>query len=580
MKNWKRFLIMALAVIMAGSTLVGCRDESIDEGKAPDDADPAKTIRVERLRDGYGDDWLNDIKAKYEAAFPGYYVDLKPSTNDMGGDTVARQLYRGYSKNGNIDLFVTGNVYDNMIDTSNSYVEGSALVEDLTDIVLNQKAIGPDGKDEDKTVMEKMHPSMSKWLTNGKDRANYGMPYINSIAGLAVNVENLAKFGYTEMPRTTNELIEMATNIYLGKKADGSAYSEGPATQSYMYPFTYYSGAQYGGSYYHTAVAQQDMEFFDRFRDLQEKDGTPIMDGYELYRTNKDILQGPLEMLFFSYDTKLAARGSTTATLDEVQAKLVSRSRDRAVFMWNGDWVLNEVNKNFAHSNEVLDFINVPILSSIGTEVFDGKNAEEADELLSYVVKLVDQNMDIADIIADVKANKGYDLTEAQATRIAEARGIYYSRAIEHRAFIPKDTPKKDLAAKFLRFIAGEGGAQSIAEKAAMTSVFATEENKYSDVSFVKNASKLGVSQYNTPIRFEPTGFRNTIKLTAVFYTQGEFLNKLWAEGTTSMFANGQLNGSSWEAVYAKNASDRLDAVYTLFKDNWATKLEEAGITQ
>ncbi len=578
MKNWKRFLIMALAVIMAGSTLVGCRDDNVDEGAAPDDADPSKTIRVERLRDGYGDDWLNDIKVKYEAAFPGYYVDLRPSTNDMGGDTVVRQLYRGYSKNGGVDLFVTGNVGDFMINKANSYTPGTALVEDLTDIVLNQKAIGADGQDEDKTVMEKMHPAMSKWLTDVSG-ANYGMPYINSIAGLAVNVENLAKFGYTELPRTSNELIEMATNIYMGKMVDGSNYSEGPATQSYMYPFTYFAGSQYGGAYYHVSVAQQDLDFYNQFMEFEDANGNPLMDGYELY-TRKDILQEPLEMLYFSFDTKLAARGSTTATLDEVQAKLVSRSRDRAVFMWNGDWVLNEVNKNFSWSNDVMDFIQFPMLSSIGTEVFDDKNADEADKLLSYVIKLVDQNMDIADIIADVKANKGYDLTEAQATRIAKARGIYFSRAIEHRAFIPKDTPKKDLAARFLRFMAGEAGSQAIAEKAAMTSVFTTEENKYSNVAFVKNASKLAVNQYNIPIRWEPMGFRSTISCDAVYYTQGEFLNKLWEEGTTSMFANGQLNGSSWKTVYAQNASDRLDAVYTLFKDNWATKLSDAGITQ
>ncbi len=580
MKTLKKLLLVLLAVLMACSCLVGCRDEETDPGQViPTDADPAKTIKVERLRCGYGDEWLNELKVKFEAAFPGYYVELKPSTSDMRGDTVVRQLYRGYAKNGNIDLFVTGDITDEMIDSTNSYTVGSPLVTDITDGVYNQKAIGYDGQEEELTVSEKLRPSMHRYIKNYRENAYYGLPIINSTSGLTVNTVNLAKFGYTELPRTTNELVEMATNIYLGKKADGSDYEEGPSTKSFMFPFTYCTGAQYSGLIAEIMIAQKDAEFFTTLQSFVKPDGTRMLhDGYELYKD--PIFQYPTEVAYFMHDPKISARGSTTATLDEVQAKMVASTRDRAVFMVNGDWVLNEVNKNFPTANEVLDFINFPLSSEVGVEVFSDKSAEEADKLLSYVVKLVDQNKTIEEIIADVATNKGYTLTTAQAERIAKARGIYELRGIEHRCFVPHDSPKKDIVYKFLRMMASEDCAGTIARCAAQSSAFATRENDYTDIPFVKNASKISVNRYATEINWTSSGLRHQMSKGAFFYTQGEYLNKFWAEDNTSMFANGQLNGSSWADVYGKNATARLEAVYTLFKDNWEATLAEKGITE
>ncbi len=542
----------------------------------PEDADPNKTIRVERVRNGYGDEWLNEIKVKFEAAFPGYHVDLRQSTNDMLGDTVVRLLYRGYNKT-NTDLYVTGSVIDNMVDATNSYTPGTPLAADLTELVFNQKALDANGQEESLTVAEKLHPAMQKWVKNENDNAIYGMPYINSNGGLVVNKTNLAKFGYTELPRTSNELLEMATNIYLGKKVDGSNYSEGPATRSYMYPFTFYAGSQYGAGYYYTSIAQKDLDFYNTLMNFTTTDGTRLVnDGYELYKDND--LKSPLEMMYFSFDPEISARGSVSSTLDAVQAKLVSQAGDRAVFMFNGDWMLNEVSADYSNANDDLDFINFPVDSSIGVEVFSDKSAAEADKLLSYVIKLVDQNKTIEQIVSDVATNKGYTLTTAQAERIAKARGIYYSRGIEGRCFIAADSPKKELAAMFLRFMASEAASQTIAEKANSTSVFATTENTYTTVDFVKNASKISANRYATPIRWQPEGLRKEMRCSSIFFTTGQFLNKLWDERNTSMFAKGQLNGSTWEAVYAKNASDRLDAVYTLFKDNWSQRLVDNGI--
>ncbi len=593
MKTLKRLLIMALAVIMSASTLVGCRDKSDPNAYVPDDADPNKVIRVERIKNGHGDEWTNQLKQRFEAAFPGYYMELRPSTNDMGGDTVARLLGRGYNKS-KTDMFITGNVTDNMINTKNDYTNGTATAADLTDLVFNQKAYTADldaegnvvgeAYEEEKTVMEKIHPSMGQWLYDSVDTDKiYGMPYINSVAGLAFNKTFLAQFGYTEGPRTTKELFKMAENIYLGKKADGTSVGQ-TAPQSGLYPFTYFTGAQYGGSAYYTWLAQQDPEWYLEFQSFTKNYGTEnavrrLNDGYEMYK-NKDILQEPLEVLFFAYDPQLAANGSTTDTLDRVQSKLVSKGSDRAVFMFNGDWVMQEVLPGASWAKDDLDFIQTPILSSIGTEVFTDKTEAQADELLSYVVKLVDENKSVDEIKADVKANKGYDMTTAQVERIAYARGTFFTRAIEGKVHVAADSPKKEICAMVCRFIAGEIGADTIAKYSNENSVFASGENKYNDAQFLKHSSAISVNRYNTPVRWESLGLRKDLSLGGVFYTQGEFLNKLWDKDVTkSMYANGALNGNTWANTYAKNASERIDAVYTLFKDNWQTRINDNNVT-
>ncbi len=586
MKKLKRLLILALALIMSTSTLVGCDRQNSNVGNyVPDDADESKIITVERIKNGHGDDWTNELKRAYETVFPGYYVNLKNSTNDMSGSVVVRSLYRGYNKNGNVDLYITGNITNDTINKGNDYNPGTALAQDLTEEVYNKKAIGftydaesdtyTSTGEEDKTVMEKMDPAIVGWVKDTEDNALYYMPYINSNGGLAVNRSALEKFGYTELPVTTDELVEMATNIYLGKMKDGSNYSEGTAAQSGLYPFTYFTGSQYGGSYFYTAIAQTDLQYFENLKRFQDKDGNNILDGYEMYNKTKDgaNLLDPLEMLFFSFDAQLTARGSIAGTLDTVQAKLVSKTGSRAVFMWNGDWVLNELKTLYPHSKDVLDFINYPVISSLGDEVFSALPEADRDAKLAQVIRLVDANKTIEEIVAEA------GVTTAQATRIAEARGLYFSRASEAGCYVAPDSPKKDQVYNFLRLMASEGAAEIIARCANNNSVYSKKLNTSTGIQLIESSSSIAVNRYAKAVRWESLGMRKQIQKGSIFYTQGELLNKLWDEGVSSMFADGKkVSGRTWESVYGKNATDRLDAVYNLFKNNWDEALEVGGL--
>ncbi len=582
MKTLKRLLLLALALILSMSVLAGCnRDNNDDDRNVPVEADPNKVIKVESLKSGFGDDWLIEMKKKFEAAYAdeGYYVKLEPSSSDMRGDTVVRLLSRGYAKE-KTDLYVTGDITDNMIDTTNAYTPGTPLAYNVKDLVFNQKAINTDGTLEEKTVLEKIQPAMRPYIYNAKEDAYYGMPTINSVTGIVINMSNLAKFGYTEPPRTTDELIAMAESIYTGKKADGTDYSEGASPKSHLFPFTYATETQYGVGMYTIPMAQMDLDFYNTFRTFIDKDGNRLInDGYEVYKDERVI--DAMEMMYFSYDPKLAAYGSRTDTLDVVQGKMVAKSGDRAVFMYNGDWMLNEVINNFSNAADVLDFYNLPLTSDLADEVFTDLSHAEADKLMSYVAKLVDSNMDIADIVADVTTNKGYAITTEQAERIAYARGLYQLRGVEARAMIVPDSPKKEISALFLRMIASEGGSQIIAEKANQTSSFATKANTFSSIKYVQNASKIAVNQYAEALVWRNNGLREEMKLNSHLYSQGEFLPMLWQEGTPSMYNNGKVvAGATWDGIYGANARARLEAVYNLFKDNWAQKLADNNITE
>lgn len=494
----KKFFNKTMALVMALATVgsvAACGGGSGARGTVDD----AKTINVRLFKGGYGVDWAYELADNFEKAYAeeGYKVNILTPSSDMRSSVVVTELMQGYAKT-NVDLYITGNVSPETVGADGDY---GVLVEDVEELVYNQKAIGYDGVEEEKTVLEKMHPEYIPAMSDDYDGTLYYVPYVTTAAGFVVNTKKLATYGL-ELPKTTNELLDCFRKIYLGH--NGIENSE----ESGVFPITYVPGSSNGYTTCWTGamVAQYDYEQFVELMSMQTvaEDGTvtPMSeDGYKVF--NYKGIEEMLTVAFEAFDVNISSYGTTTQTLDQAQAAIM---RDGgAVFMANGDWMLNEVKLNYKKNLNDIEFINFPVISALGTKLFGAGTSynlsdEKCEEILSYAIGLVDEGKTAAEIVTAVQTNKGVTITQDEAEKILFARGLYWSRGEEHGCYITKGSTKKEIAALFLRMMASEDCAQSMAELANATSAYTHTVQTDAEYKFVQQASYITANENAYPI--------------------------------------------------------------------------------
>ncbi len=585
MKTLKRALVSALALLVVGMTFPAC-------SKGSGVVNDPKTLNVKLFNGGFGTEWAYELKSKFEAAYKdeGYKVNIVRPSSDMRGIVPLQDLTLGYEKT-KIDLYITGDVQAVQVGTNNAYKKGEALVEETEELVYNQKAIGYDGKEEEKTVAEKLSPVMLDWLKDStsydSDKVYYGVPYINPIAGLVVNTKKLAKYGYVDengdtiLPKTSDEIVQMFQDIYLG--ANGMKNS----AKSNIYPFTFFpsnaSAGGYGMAWLEAMIAQYDYEEYQQLLSFTADDGNGGRvnmkeDGYKVY--GQKGFTNALELTYFFHDKVMSAKGSTTQTMVNAQSAMMKEDKG-AVFMANGDWMLNEVKLSFKKNLNDIDFINFPVVSLIGEEEFGAGTTlnlsdADADKLLSYIIGLVDEEKEIAEIISTVKSEKGYDVTRESVERIAFARGLNYNRGIEHQCFITKGSTKKDMAARFLRMMASDDCSETIAKLANSTSAYASGINNDTTYGFVKSASAIPVNKYATAYRWFATGLRKGMGKQKLCLESGDVLSDIINKTNTMFTWEGTVIEGKDFSVYVNAAKDKAASEAKYVQDNWSEWLKTA----
>ncbi len=574
MKKFNRIAVSALALLLAGATFPACKGDGTVK-------DPM-TLNVKMLKAGWGEEWVYELKAAFEKVYKeeGYKVNIIDPTIDMRGNTVINDLFMGYSKT-NTDLYITGDITAPQVGTQNNMETGEALVEDLGELVYNQSAIGFDGAEESVKIKDKLSAETNDWirdtLSYDSDQKYYGLPYIASNAGLVVNVARLADYGFNETPRTSQEVIDMSTAIYLGANGEEDSYTTD------TFPFTYFNndGVQggYGTTWMYAMIAQHNYEEYKNLMNF-----TKTVDGADVDMTKEETMaayssksvHSSLEFMGFAFDPNLASYGSKTQDLDGAQATVMQGS---AVFMANGDWFLNEVRANYDNVEDVT-FVNYPLNSLIGKEEFGAGTTlnlsdAEADVLLSYIVKLVDENTEIAEIISKVSTEKGKTVTEESVTRIANARGMHYSRGVEAQCYVTKGTTKMDMVTKFLRMMASDDAAKMITTSANGTSMFAKEGNPNAELDFVKSASAISVNKYASPYRWFPGGLRKRMTRSSLFQKNTQMLGAI-IEGKKSMFSDtkGEITGDF--SIYTTRATELQGLESSNASENWQSWVDKA----
>ena len=578
MKTGKRvnaLLLSALLTFGGVSSLTACNGRNkieVDE-----------TTIVVKVRDaGFGTDWLYELKGKFETAYAaqGYKVKIMTPDNAIKGSTLLQELALGYDST-KVDLYISTDANPDSVGQLGNY---GVLVENIEESVYNQTAIAYDGTEESKTVREKIRAEAVSYMTDSYGEL-YGYSWAQTSAGLVVNTKKLEKYGL-EIPKTTNEMFDCFDKIYCGYNGIANSVESG------TYPITYISGGSgYGVVFLYALMAQYDMDEYNKFWTFMTTDetGASVQLSDEACQELFDdpMLLEMMKVAYRTFDWVIAAPGSLSQGVDQAQTKIMSDGNDDAVFMLNGDWMLNEVKLNYASKLNDIDFVNFPVISAVGRKVFGAGtsynfNDAKCEELLSYIIDLVDENKSIDEIIASVKAEKGVDIDEAAAKEVARARGVTYSRGMEHVAYITKNTPKKDIASLFLRMMSSDDFGETFSRTANGTSPYCAKENTTSQYKFVRNASKIPSNQYFSLVsQFGSVkGYRGKIggKLLNMFTTKSHIPDYICADSQASMYTEDGTRNGLTESVYQEAAAKFLSDEKTNVINNWKDYLKNAGL--
>lgn len=561
----KRFFSLALSVVLGASFLTACGSKGTQVSTDP------KTINVRVYKAGFGDAWAYELKSKFEALYQeeGYKMNITPPSIDNNGSPMIQEMYQGYEKTG-IDLYIIGSLFPN------SVVDGEygTVVEDLTELVYDQKAINYDGTESEKTIKNKVNQDTLQFMY-ANDGTLPVMAWAQTSAGVVVNTKKLNAYGITELPKTTNEWFEIIDKIYMGSNGVDNSL------KSRTYPLTY--AILGSGSYSECAIgswfAQYDIDAYNEFMRFQKQNGdswTDMTDEECYAQFDNENLKEVLTTYYRIMDPTIAADGSASQDLDQAQGLIMKdmKAGNNAIFMFNGDWFLNEVKLTYKRALNDITFMNVPVISALGVKLFGNgtvynKSEEDCDKILSYMCGLVDENKDKTEIKTLTDAKFGIDLQQADVDKVCDARGVCFSRGVEHSACITKDSAKKDIAALALRMLASDDFAATFQREANATTPYVNMAEVNSEYKFCNDAMKLVLNKYSRSIvgrcygkREKITGFAGIffpgmsaltkdICLANISMYNADY-NKGTVENTHDLSVYEQAGNGLWETIKSK----------------------------
>ena len=226
-----------------------------------------------------------------------------------------------------------------------------------------------------------------------------------------------------------------------------------------------------------------------------------------------------------------------------------------------------------------IDFVNFPVLSAVGTKVFgDRYDDATCEELLSFIIDLVDENKSIEEIVSAVQQQKGKTITEDDAMEIAKTRGVTYARGPEHVAYVTKGTTKMEIVSLFLRMMASDDYGATFSRTANGTSPYCAVENTTSQYAFVRNASKIPANRYYSQVSTFGglKGKRATTTLTNIFTTESHIPDYVASANKASIYTDKGTKNGKTIAVYKDAAKAFLVNEKGNVIKNWSTYFTES----
>ncbi len=528
-----------------------------------------KTINIRACIGGYGDSWLRSLADKFNEVYAeeGYKANVLASSTDLESKVAMKELY---SKDDWVDLYFV-NVNNTMSQFTAEGGEYGQLVADLTDTVWNKPAINFNGEEESTTLIsEKMRVALPDDVLKVNGRV-YGFNTSNDIGGMIVNTAKLAKYGITRIPKTSNELFDTFELIYTGDEAQDIKGS----LESQIYPVTFLGGDNGYPIHFVTAWQAQyaGISKYEQFYGYTDAEGNEMIEnGYTVY--DDESLEKMLEAMFNMYDKSFVALGSNNNTIDTAHMKLMSE-RGGAVFMADGNWAYNEIITNYQSTIDNLAFANVPVLSAVGVKLFGSATAygfddDKCEEILSWTIDRADEGKTAAQIVAEAKTVKNWDLQESDVTEVMKARGIYCSRsALAAGAFVAEKSQVKDICYLFLRMFASDDNATLYNRECNGFTAYMTDFSQAKDTPYNKQCQAIVENGYATPVWMNATDLRLKVGHNNLIFPNSDlsFVSKIIGKQAT-IYSDGQKTGD--KALYTKNANDMLEEVRAYVRENWS----------
>lgn len=547
----KKAIFKTLAMALATTTV--CSFAACGGGGS-DIVKDANTLNVRIRSAGWGTTYIEALKKQFEETFAeeGYKINLLAPKADLVSTNVYRDIY---SKSG-VDVYFTEDV------TAEDGVTGDfgQVFADLTDI-YSKPAIKFDGTEETETIGEKLTSEHPNHVYDGK---YYSMPYVYGCGGLVVNTRVLSEYGL-ELPRTTNELFACAEKIME------------QAASTDVFPFTYsnsgnhyYKGlltcwmAQYGG-----------IEEYEQFWSFQKKNGDGTYtdmttDCYEVFNT--DSLKEAFTSFFRFYDVNMCALGSGQQDVNGAQAQIM---KGTAVFYSVGSYFFNEEFTRFNQYVNDVTFINKPVISSLGIKLFGSGTSynfsdAKCDEVLSTIIKYADQHKLAAEIEPLAEVDCGVSLELEDVETVCERRG-YMGDGSGASVVVAENSPKKELAATFLRFCASREAGELMAKEMNSSSPWAVDAQKDSQYQYLKGVYNILSNPYAKQMFSKSTGYRKSMGVNNMFEgsTREIVSVDVYEKGITKYDSKYYtILAGKTNQVYADAAADMVNKIYTTSKKN------------
>lgn len=210
MKKAKRLMALLFSLTALGTTFVGCGGREADVS-----VDNTKTqLYVKYYNGGLGSDWINKVIADFE--------DLYKDTSFQNGRTGV-QIIKDFEKsNIQADLVRKSPNQVFLLESMNYYeFISKGVMLDITDLVEDYAVTGPDGKETEKTIEDKISKNRQAFYDVGTDGQStyYALPFYESSMSLIYNVDLFEEKGWyfaegCTAEGLTDEQIANTANVY------------------------------------------------------------------------------------------------------------------------------------------------------------------------------------------------------------------------------------------------------------------------------------------------------------------------------------------------------------------------------
>ena len=425
--------------------------------------DTENNLIIESFVGGYGTSYLTAVGERFEEIYEGTTVHVIESVSLLNPE-VETKLKAGPKYN-STDMFFGGSVnWAQFVAKGEDMLNGyDCILEDLSD-VYESPAYG-----ETELIKDKMKTENYNYFTF-KDGNQYAMPWGGGVNGLVYHSDVFENMGWT-IPLTTNDLINKTIPEI---KEDGWVPFTWPGTVGYWQYFYTVLWAQYEG-----------------------------FDGYQDFFYAKDA-NGNYTDLLFAQEGRLEAlkvlgaligdednsyEGSITFDHTKSQMLFLEKDTNKIAMMPNGDWLENEMEKNFPKGSVNIEMMKFPVISSIINELKDVKTEEKLKEVITAV--------------DEVKTSVDGVCAEDFA-RVKEARNMVFSSSgFDHTILIPVYSNAKPLAKDFLRLLYSDWGLQTYLEETGsllpFKGDFYKEDSVYSKLTTFQK-SKFSLLENSTAV--------------------------------------------------------------------------------